>query len=117
MIRDGRKFHPHHLLQDAVELESSIDEKTPRGVKIFERPSTAEFTKTAIFAFELELAAIESRQWPALKLGNKVGGGAMDWKKMLAYISGSVDEKLLLISETSISSPRIESCGLRSRDG
>ena len=29
MIRDGHKFHPHHLLRDRVDYELSVDEKTP----------------------------------------------------------------------------------------
>ena len=43
----------------------------------------------------------------ALKLVKLIGGAAMDWKKLLAYISGSIDEELLLRNEYLVTENRV----------
>jgi hypothetical protein len=43
--------------------------------------------------------------------GNRCGGEALDWKHLLAYITGSVDQELLLRNEYLVTKNRL----LRSR--
>ena len=43
----------------------------------------------------------------SLKYKANVGGGTMDWKKLLAYITGSVDQEPLLRNEYLVTENRI----------
>jgi len=51
----------------------------------------------------------------ALKLVKLVGGAAMDWKKLLAYISGSVDDELLLRNEFLVTENRVLRAQIKGR--
>ena len=77
-----------------------------RLVKIFERPAGQQF------------AAFQRLLESAIEVGYVFQfseGVAMDWKTMLSYISGSVDEELLLRNEYLVAENRVLRNQLRGR--
>src|SRR4029077_8496848 len=78
----------------------------PRIVKIFKCVCLPKVTSQPSRLFHLS----SDPQSPILDvpMERRVGrGGAMDWKQLLAYITGSVDEEILLRNEQLVTEDRI----------
>src|SRR5262249_27480126 len=79
----------------------------PRIVKLFEHPFLLEVTFLTIPRASPCLSSRSYRYSPLLWTEQAAGGEAMDWKQLLAYITGTVDQELLLRNEYLVTENRI----------
>ena len=69
-----------------------------RVVKKRERPTAQQFTPRASTPPRLN-SELTRRYFHSVEYQEEVHGGTMDWKRLLAHITGSVDRELLLRDE------------------